>query len=211
MPNSHEMNNHISTLHAQLTNQIVDINVGQNYDLLVLQIDDNKGLKQDIIIKSKNTNNLKCSFESFSYNKFSKKKNISNGDLFLTKPQKILWQYIQPVAYYISIEEKGAKTNQFGFEQEYEVGIEFDKLNILIVKYYNGSIFDINKYDYSYYQNKETYILRLTPISKTKNTNITNIELSVNSIDMGLIGVRFKYSNNVVSNYVFSDRIINWR
>ena len=152
-----------------------------------------------------------CEVEIIYSHKFNTSMHTEKAGLFFLKPNSFAWKYSYPNTYTITILNNEASTNENGFTEEYFLSknIDFMLTNKLLLAYYNASLFGTKEYEYSHYENELTYLIRLLPLNNSISNIYNNIELLINKIDFGLIGIRFNKVDNTIVNCTFNDRIIN--
>jgi len=143
--------------------------------------------------------------------KFNTNKHTEKASLFFIKSNSFAWKYNYPNTYTITILNNEASTNENGFTEEYilDQDIDFKLTNKLFLTYYNSSLLESKEYKESYYKNELTYLIRLFPLNNSISNTYNNIELIINKIDFGLVGIRFNKVDNSIVNYIFNERIIN--
>lgn len=152
-----------------------------------------------------------CEVEMTYSHKFNTNNHTEKASLFFLKSNSFAWKYSYPNTYTITILNNEASTNENGFTEEYILGqnIDFKLTNKLLLAYYNSSLLGLKEYKDSHYENELTYLIRLFPLNNSISNIYNNIELIINKIDFGLVGIRFNKVDNSIVNYIFNDRIIN--
>jgi len=175
------------------------------------EIKSDSALQESISKKVSNITHFSCELNIEHSRKFSSNINIELGSILFQKPNNIAWVFYKPNLYTIVINGSEASTNENGFFEEYnlEQNTDFTLANSLFTTYYNKFYFKATDYEISFYKDKYTFLIRLIPLKNKTNSSYNNIELIVNKIDYGLVGIRLNKTDDSIVKYTFSDRIVN--
>ncbi len=191
--------------------QLIYINsLFSQYDSYNVLAKDSSFLK-NIRKKSTLINQVYCDFDIIHSNKFNSGNNKESGKMYFKKPYNFAWQYSEPEQYKIIVNYSTTKSNENGYYEDYNINnnIGLKTVNIHTNEYYSNTLVNNKEYKISYYYDKYSYLIRLIPLNNSESNYYSSIELFINNIDYGLIGIRLNKTDNSVTSYTFSNRIVN--
>ena len=178
-------------------------------------------LKNKVVEKSKNTRTIISDFEQFKHLDFLTNDIKSTGKLTYKSPSSIKWEYKVPFVYSAIFKNNKLYINDDGIKSKVNLDANktFRSLNDLIVKSVRGDMFDDEKFEISYFENSETFIVHFKSLDKAlkklisefvltfdkENLNVIQVKMIESSNDFTLLRFLNQKTNQVVSDAVFTN------
>ncbi len=168
-------------------------------------------LKQQIITKSQNTQNIYSDFIQEKHLSMFKEVIISKGVFYFQQPNLIRWQYNTPISYTIVLNGKKVQIKDDNGLKEYDMSSNpiFKEINNLLLNSLNGKILNSKDFKIEYYKNHYEYMARLLPQNTAMTDVLTSIEIYFNRIDFGVIAIKLTEDSEDFTLIKFNQRIIN--
>ena len=178
-------------------------------------------LKTRVIEKSEETTSIISDFEQFKHLDFLSDDIKSTGKLTYKSPSSIKWEYKVPFVYSAVFKNDKLYINDDGVKSKVNLDANktFKSLNNLIVKSVRGDMFDEGKFDISYFENSENYIVHFMSLDKTlkkmiaefvltfdkESLNVITVKMIEPSNDFTLLKFLNQQTNQSVADAVFAD------
>ena len=178
-------------------------------------------LKTRVIEKSEETTSIISDFEQFKHLDFLSDDIKSTGKLTYKSPSSIKWEYKVPFVYSAVFKNDKLYINDDGVKSKVNLDANktFKSLNNLIVKSVRGDMFDEEKFDISYFENSENYIVHFMSLDKAlkkmiaefvltfdkKSLNVITVKMIEPSNDFTLLKFLNQQTNQSVPDAVFAD------
>ncbi len=155
-------------------------------------------LKHKVVEKSKNTTTIISDFEQFKHLDFLTNDIKSTGKLTYKSPSYIKWEYKVPFVYSAIFRNNKLYINDDGVKSKVNLDANkaFRSLNDLIVKSVRGDMFDEEKFEISYFENSESYIVHFKSLDKALKKLISEFVLSFDKENLNVIQVKMIESSN---------------
>jgi len=118
---------------------------------------------------------------------------ISSGAFYFKKERSLRWEYIHPFSYIITIRGDLISISNEGEVKSFNTQSNrvFAEVNNIIIGSVNGTLLDDNSFSAGYSQNRDHYIVTLTPLSPSLKENLEKIiiffdkaNFTVNQLEM---------------------------
>lgn len=178
-------------------------------------------LKNSVVEKSEKTTSIISDFEQFKHLDFLSDDIKSTGKLTYKSPSSIKWEYKVPFVYSAVFKNDKLYINDDGVKSKVNLDANktFRSLNNLIVKSVRGDMFDEEKFDISYFENSESYIVHFKSLDKAlkkmiaefvltfdkENLNVIMVKMIEPSNDFTLLKFLNQQTNQSVPDAVFAD------
>jgi len=102
---------------------------------------------------------------------------ISSGAFYFKKERSLRWEYIHPFSYIITIRGDLISISNEGEVKSFNTQSNrvFAEVNNIIIGSVNGTLLDDNSFSAGYSQNRDHYIVTLTPLSPSLKENLEKI------------------------------------
>jgi len=169
--------------------------VAQEVDMSVSASND---LRKRVIEKSGGTTSIISDFEQFKHLDFLSNDIKSTGKLTYKSPSSIKWEYKVPFIYSAIFKDGKLYINDDGVKSKVNMDANktFKSLNDLIVKSVRGDLFDEEKFDISYFENPETYIVHFKSLDKALKKLISEFVLTFDKENLNVIQVKMIETSN---------------
>jgi outer membrane lipoprotein carrier protein len=184
-----------------------------------LSVTASRELRNRVIEKSKNTSSIISDFEQYKHLDFLSDDIKSTGKLTFKSPSSIKWEYKVPFVYSAIFKDNKLYINDDGVKSKVNLNANktFKSLNNLIVKSVRGDMFDDEKFEISYFENSETYIVHFKSLDKAlkklitefvlifdkESLNVLQVKMIESSDDFTLLKFLNQQTNQTVSDAVF--------
>ncbi len=145
---------------------------------------------------------------------------ISEGVFLFKKENSVRWQYNTPIQYTIIIHNglftiiNNSKVSEFNIDSN----PMFREINNMIVTAIRGDFIDNKDFDAEFFENKDSYLAKLTPTNSQVSSMLQLIEIYFNKQNMQVIKVIFRepgddytlitFQNNKVNSKLSDDRFL---
>ncbi len=136
---------------------------------------------------------------------------ITTGRFFFKQEQFLRWEYIHPFSYVIairgdliSIQDEG-KVKSFN-TQSNKV---FAEVNKIIIGSVNGKLLDNNTFTATYIQNKDYFVVSLTPVSAILKESLNRITIYFNKKDFTVDKIEMHEPGGDFTRITFTNRQLN--
>ena len=172
-------------------------------------IDNKVDIINSINKKAISIKTISCYFQSDKH--YSDEKSQSSGDFYFKSKKQIRWKYTKPSKHDFIINGNKISIKDDSNFDEYEMKYDpiFVLTNKLILSYYDGKIFNSEKYLITFSDKKTHYTFILIPKSNKTSDIIQSIKLDFNKIDSGLIGIKLEQNSKEYTSINFGLRIVN--
>lgn len=167
--------------------------------------------KKEVVNNTKDIKTLSADFVQYKNMSFMSKEIESNGQMKMIIPNKLLWKYNAPFVYSIAFTDNKITINDQGKKNKIDIGNnkKFAKINTLIVGSISGNMFDENEFSIKYFNNKNTRIVKLMPLSKEIAQYISEIVLYFNEGQNTVSEVKMIEPSKDYTRIIFSNIKIN--
>ena len=168
-------------------------------------------LKNKVVEKSKNTRTIISDFEQFKHLDFLTNDIKSTGKLTYKSPSSIKWEYKVHFVYSAIFKNNKLYINDDGIKSKVNLDANktFRSLNDLIVKSVRGDMFDDEKFEISYFENSETFIVHFKSLDKALKKLISEFVLTFDKENLNVIQVKMIESTNDFTLLIFLNQMIN--
>ena len=188
---------------------------------VAMSVSASNDLKTRVVEKSEETTSIISDFEQFKHLDFLSDDIKSTGKLTYKSPSSIKWEYKVPFVYSAVFKNDKLYINDDGVKSKVNLDANktFKSLNNLIVKSVRGDMFDEGKFDISYFENSENYIVHFMSLDKTlkkmiaefvltfdkESLNVITVKMIEPSNDFTLLKFLNQQTNQSVADAVFAD------
>ncbi len=176
-----------------------------------IKVKDEQKLKLKIIEKAKNTKSIHSDFSQEKHLTMFEDVMLSKGSFLFKEPNKVRWEYIEPVSYIIVLDGRKVKIKDEDKVKTYDMDSNpiFKEINRLLVHSLNGEILSSTDFRIEYYESEHRYMARLFPNNEEMKQMIDNIEIYFAKIDFGVVGLRINEYSHDYTIIKFQNRILN--
>lgn len=170
-----------------------------------------ENIKQKIIEKAQKTQSIKSDFIQEKHLTMFEEVMKSKGEFVFKKPNKVRWEYTDPISYIIVLDGKNVKIKDEDKVKTYDMDSNpvFKEINRLLVHSINGKILESNDFRIEYYESKSEYMTRLFPNNEQMKKVLDYIEIYFNKIDFGVTGLKLMEYSQDFTRITFQNRILN--
>jgi outer membrane lipoprotein carrier protein len=163
-----------------------------------LSVTASQELRTRVIEKSKITTSIISDFEQYKHLDFLSDDIRSSGKLTFKSPSSIKWEYKVPFIYSAVFKNNKLYINDDGVKSKINLDANktFKSLNNLIIKSVRGDMFDDEKFEISYFENSETYIVHFKSVDKALKKLISEFVLTFDKESLNVIEVKMIESTN---------------
>ena len=174
-------------------------------------VKDTEKIKAKIIEKAKSTRTIRSDFTQEKHLTMFEEVLKSKGEFLFSKPNKVRWEYTEPISYIIVLDGKRVKIKDDGKVKSYDMDSNpvFREINRLLVNSLSGEILSNKDFRIEYFGNKDSWMARLYPNNEDMKQVIDNIEIYFNKIDYGVTGLRINEYSKDFTLISFQNRILN--
>lgn len=161
---------------------------------------------------SEKTQSVESEFRQEKFMSVFAEKIISSGKFYYRKPNNISLQYQKPMSYNITIANEKLQTISGKNKTTVNLGSNkmMAQMRGLIEASMVGNISALSKdYRLEYFQSDADYFIKITPISKSIQAYVKEIEITFDRQTMGVIQLRMTENNNDYTDYFFFNQKYN--
>jgi outer membrane lipoprotein-sorting protein len=168
-------------------------------------------IREKIIEKARNTRTIRSDFTQEKHLTMFEEVLVSNGEFLFSEPNKVRWEYLEPISYIIVLDGKKVLIKDEDKVKSYDMNSNpiFKEVNRLLVNSLSGEILSDKDFRIEYYESADAYMTRLFPNNEDMKQVIDNIELYFNKIDFGVTGLRINEFSKDFTLIKFQNRILN--
>jgi outer membrane lipoprotein-sorting protein len=113
---------------------------------------------------------------------------ISKGHLTYKEPSKLRWEYTTPFNYLVILNQGKLflKDENKSNKVDMQSNKMFQEINNLIVSSVQGNVSDLKNFKVIVFQNHDTYLFEMTPVSGTAKDFFSNIHIYFSKSDLGV-------------------------
>ena len=175
-------------------------------------LEDISRFKSNLSEVNEKTNTIESSFTQEKNLSFLSEKIFSKGLFYFKKENKIRWQYTEPFAYLIIINDEKIYIKDEDNESEFDMGSNkiFGEINKIIKGCVQGDILNNDKeYKFEYYENNDFYLVKLTPHSEQMKEFLSNINISFDKQDYSVSILEMIELSGDYTKIEFTDKQLN--
>ncbi|MBN1200088.1 MAG: outer membrane lipoprotein carrier protein LolA [Bacteroidales bacterium] len=142
-------------------------------------------IKQNVLQTAKTTSTISSDFIQEKEMSILNDKIITSGKFYFKKERSLRWEYLHPFSYVITLRGDLISVNDEGVVKSFNTQSNkvFSEVNRIIIGSVNGTLLDDDSFIALYSQNKDYYIVSLTPLSATLKENLEKIVLFFDKTD----------------------------
>ena len=128
---------------------------------------------------SRNTNSIQSDFIQEKKLKMLNDKVISKGQLYFKKEDKLRWEYQEPYAYIVAMNNGKIMLKDEGKITTYDANANklFLELNDILITCINGNIFQSKKFSFRFMETEKNKAVEMTPLNASMKNFIDKIIL----------------------------------
>lgn len=136
---------------------------------------------------------------------------VSKGNFWYKHESKLRWQYNEPYEYIIAINNGKFLIKDNGKVKVYDVASNpaFKEMNDLILRIARGTLAGDKRFDIEAFENKDSYLLKLTPVDDNLKKFIHTTEVFLSKSDLAADRVVMHESGSDYTVIQFINRKIN--
>ncbi|MCC6599873.1 MAG: outer membrane lipoprotein carrier protein LolA [Crocinitomicaceae bacterium] len=140
-----------------------------------------------------------------------KEKVKSEGLFWFKKNSRLKIEYIQPHSYIMVLNNGKVKIKDRGKETSVNSGGSriFKKLNEIILSCIQGTVFDCGDFTPQVFENNKSYLIEMTPTSKTLKDFFSKIVLEVDKIDFTAQTISLVEPSGDLTKLTFKEKKVN--
>lgn len=142
-------------------------------------------IKQGVMQAAITTSTISSDFTQEKEMSILNDKIITSGRFYFKKDRFLRWEYLYPFSYTITIRGDVISIKNDGEVKSFNTQSNkvFAEVNRIIIGSVNGTLLDDDSFTAVYSQNKDYYIVSLTPVSETLRENLDRIVIFFNKTD----------------------------
>lgn len=150
-------------------------------------------IKQGVQQAAKTTTTISSDFTQEKELSILNDKIISSGKFYFKKERSLRWEYIHPFSYIIALRGELISISNEGEVKSFNTQSNrvFAEVNNILIGSVNGTLLDDNSFSAGYSQNRDHFIVTLTPLSPSLKENLEKIiiffdkaNFTVNQLEM---------------------------
>jgi len=185
-----------------------------------IEITEIDNIKSKLAAHAASTNSIESTFIQEKHLWMLDEVLISQGEFLFKKENSVRWQYNTPIQYTIIIHNgvftivNNNKVSEFNIDSN----PMFREINNMIVTAIRGDFIDNKDFDAKFFENKDSYLTKLTPTNSQASSMLQLIEIYFNKRNMQVIKVIFRepgddytlitFQNNKVNSKLSDDRFL---
>jgi outer membrane lipoprotein-sorting protein len=174
-------------------------------------VDNPKDFKIRFAEESKKVTSVRCNFVQEKNLSLLEEKIISEGKFWYKKENKVRLEYQKPFRYLMILNADQMITRDEQKESRISTHSSklFQQLNRIIMGCVNGSILDSKDFSSQVFQNEKTYVLTMSPNSKSLKEFFQTIQVTVDKKDWSVSGITMLEPGGDNTIIKFMDRVYN--
>ncbi len=161
--------------------------------------------------KTKDVQSVLCDFKQEKHMEYLDAVIESSGKLYFDKQNRLLWEYVEPFQYLITINNGKFTINSDGNISEHDIKSNkmFSQLSDLIIKSVNGTIFTDDSFDVEAVEEPKQYVVTLHTRKPEMKEVLAKIELLINKTDFSVNEVKMYEQQDDFTHITFINKKFN--
>jgi len=176
------------------------------------QMKNPEGFKAALSKLSDEINTIESSFTQVKVLSLFEEKIISKGSFIYKKENQVRWEYVTPYPYLIIISNNQLFVREETAEKKYDLADNamFREMNRFISGCIRGDILKNEKdYRVSYFEDKDSYFVRLIPVSEAMRRMLAEVHLYFNKSDLTVWRVKMIEPGDDYTQIDFTNKRLN--
>jgi outer membrane lipoprotein-sorting protein len=154
---------------------------------------------------------IKADFTQSKQLQFLESELKSGGKFWFKAPGKVRWEYTYPYSYAVIISDGRLNLISEDSKNEFDMNSSkvFEQLNELILAAVSGNILSSPHYKAENFENKDTYLVILTPLTENVSAMISRIEIYFDKKALRVNQLRMVEANTDFSLISFTNQLFN--
>lgn len=176
------------------------------------KIQDISKAQKELVKLSENAKSIASKFVQEKHLSFLSENIISKGEFYFKSPNQLRWEYSEPFKYIIVFNNKNIyiqdeeKLSTFDSESNKM----FSEINNMMIGTIQGNLFnDSERFEVSYFENANQYLLVLDPKLPEMKSMIKTINIYIDKSDISVSKIKMIESSDDYTSIDFIDRKLN--
>ncbi len=161
--------------------------------------------------KTKDVQSVACDFEQEKHMEYLDAVIASSGKLYFDKQNRLLWEYVEPFQYMITINNGKFTINSDGNISEHDIKSNkmFSQLSDLIIKSVNGTIFTDDSFDVEAVEETNQYVVTLHTKKPEMKEVLSKIDLLIDKSNFSVNEVKMYEQQDDFTHIKFINKKFN--
>jgi outer membrane lipoprotein-sorting protein len=174
-------------------------------------VKDTAVFKQQFAVASQKINSVQSDFVQEKNLSMLSEKIVSKGKFWFKKDNKVRMEYSQPFQYLMVLNNNniyikdGQKENKIAASSNKL----FQQINRIIIDCVKGSAFSNTDFSIGVFENKQAYLIELSPVVKNLKDIFKNIDVTVDKKDYSVLAIRMNEVSGDYTSINFINKQIN--
>ncbi|MBE0648091.1 MAG: outer membrane lipoprotein carrier protein LolA [Bacteroidales bacterium] len=168
-------------------------------------------IKKGVSQASAKTNTISSEFTQEKEMRILNDKIISSGRFYFKKDRLLRWEYIHPFSYVIAIRGDVITIQDEGEVKSFNTQSNkvFSEVNRIIIGSVNGTLLEDDSFKASYIQNRDHYVVSLTPVSPSLRESLSRIMIFFNKTNFTVDKLEMYESEGDFTRIAFTTKELN--
>lgn len=176
-----------------------------------VKINDIKQLEAKLNENSNKNNTIQSDFVQNKTIEYLDETIVSKGKFWFKKSNNLRWEYNEPFNYIITIKDGKFTIKDGNKISNYDINTNavFKEINDLLISMAEGNMIKDDKFFVEAFENKTSYLLKLTPKNENMKNFINKTEVYIDKIDLSVYKILMLESESDFTEILFTNRKFN--
>lgn len=176
-----------------------------------VKINDIKQLEAKLNENSNKNNTIQSDFVQNKTIEYLDETIVSKGKFWFKKSNNLRWEYNEPFNYIITIKDGKFTIKDGNKISNYDINTNavFKEINDLLISMAEGNMIKDDKFFVEAFENKTSYLLKLTPKNENMKNFINKTEVYIDKIDLSVYKIIMLESESDFTEILFTNRKFN--
>ncbi len=176
-----------------------------------VKVNDIKQLEAKLNENSNKNNTIQSDFVQNKTIEYLDETIVSKGKFWFKKSNNLRWEYNEPFNYIITIKDGKFTIKDGNKISNYDINTNavFKEINDLLISMAEGNMIKDDKFFVEAFENKTSYLLKLTPKNENMKNFINKTEVYIDKTDLSVYKIIMLESESDFTEILFTNRKFN--